>query len=166
MVEVYYSMGGIYLLKGNIEASVGAYETFLDRWRGSQTYVDRAKAHLNKIYPILGSACIGRGELFRAELIYRRLESLGGATAETFNNLAIICRRRGDLEAAQVAIRKAIETDVDFSKAYFTLAELLDKVGDREGALGAYRVFLDRWSVHDRFSERARDREKALDLKR
>ena len=162
MAEVYYSLGGLHLLMGDPASSAAAYETFLERWDGNRTYVRRAKARLVQVYPVLGDACIARGELARAESVYRRLEALGGATAEAYNNLAILYRRRGDREAAQVACRKALETDANFAQAYFTLAGLLDEAGEQEEALSAYRAFLERWPGDDRFTERARSREEAL----
>ncbi len=158
MVEVIYSLAGLYLLMEDYAASAAAYEAFLEQWTGNPAYVRRANARLVQIYPILGGGHIARGELSRAKEVYHRLEALGGATAEVYNNLAIIYRREGNRAASRTACGKALAADPEFAQAYFTLAGLLDEAGDREEALEAYGAFLTRWPKDDRFAGQARRR--------
>ena len=163
MVEVLYSLGGLYMLMGDYPASAEAFDAFLKRWTGNSAYIRRAEHRLTQIYPALGKAYIVQGDLERAEMAYERLVALDAATAEVYNNLSVIYRRKGDRPAARAACQKALAADPEFAHAYFTLGELLLEAGEQEGALKAYEAFLSRWSKEDRFAQQARRRVNELE---
>ncbi len=47
--------------------------------------------------------------------------------------------KRGDLEAAADIMRQALERAPDFASAWFSLGEIRDSLGDRDGAVAAFR---------------------------
>ena len=163
LVEIYFSLAGLYLLRNELEQSAATYETFLSRWTGIQDYVRDAEKRLRELYPVLSDRYLARGDLVRAEQAYLRLEALGAATSEVYHNLALMYRRKGSLAGALEACRKALALDPDFGQAYFTLARLLDESGDREGAVLNFRAFLERWNQNDRLTEEAQRRVQQLE---
>jgi len=162
MVEVLYSLGGLYLLMDEFERSAEVFEAFLGKKPDNATLARRTKSRLLQLYPVLGDSYMRKGDFKAAEHAYDRLVDLGEGTAEVYGNLANIYGRRGEKSRSAAACRKAIDLDPEFAKAYFTLASLLDEAGASEEARTHYRNFLDRWEADDRFSRRASARLKAL----
>jgi Flp pilus assembly protein TadD len=162
MVEVYYSLGGLYLLMDEVEKSAEIFEAFLKSGSDNATLVRRTNSRLLQLYPVLGDRHVRGGYFGAAERAYNRIVDLGGGTAGVYGNLAKIYGRRGEKARALSACRKSIELDPDFAKAYFTLASLLDEAGSGQGARKSYQDFLDRWQKDDRFAKRARVRISAL----
>ena len=162
MVEVYYSLGGLYLLMDQFEHSAETFETFLKNSPDNPTLERRTKSRLLQLYPVLGDRYMRTGDFNAAGHTFERMVDLGGGTAEIYGNLANVYGRRGEKVRAMAACRKAVDLDPNFAKAYFTLASLLDEAGEADEATKAYQDFLARWPEEDRFAVRARSRIEAL----
>lgn len=84
----------------------------------------------------LGEAAAARGELKTARQVYRALSSdpLADVRNEARFRLASMEITDGDLRAAASLLRQIIDERPDASRARFELAQLLQKLGDIEGA--------------------------------
>lgn len=112
--EAFYRYGGVIVRSDHIIAGVpllGDLVTvdFLPdrpkRYRRLKTIGDRrATAHYYKA--VATEAMLG-GELERAESLFRRALDLDPGFAETWNNLAVVLRRRGDADGAIEALERA-----------------------------------------------------------
>ncbi|OSQ40887.1 class I SAM-dependent DNA methyltransferase [Thalassospira mesophila] len=59
-------------------------------------------------------------------------------------DVALAMASRGDSDAAIEVAQAAIEADSDWDEAYFVLGEMLEKAGQKEAAIDAYRACLKR----------------------
>ncbi|MCB9529389.1 MAG: tetratricopeptide repeat protein [Myxococcales bacterium] len=98
----------------------------------------RARADDPDVQALLGEAAAAAGEAAEAEAAWRRALALAPTDARALNNLAWLLRDRPEArdEAIRLA-RRAVEAAPGNGSAWDTLAELLYRAGDIDGALSA-----------------------------
>jgi tetratricopeptide (TPR) repeat protein len=82
-----------------------------------------------------GNAALADGKVDEAVGIYEALAAQAPAVPEVQHNLGLAYKRKGDLEAAEAAFRKATELDPDFAEPHGALAVMLAQAGKRDEAI-------------------------------
>lgn len=164
MTIVYFSMAGVRLLKGDDENASRNYETFLDRWEGTQDYVRDARHRLRQIYPVMGDRYLRGQHLDEAGSIYERLLLLGDESPEVWNNLVLISGRLKKYDKAQQYAQLGLERHPQFFQLHLSLATVYEHQGDRAQALEHYRTFLGNIPQNDPLARKAQKRVKNLRL--
>ncbi|MEB3322689.1 MAG: glycosyltransferase [Synechococcaceae cyanobacterium] len=107
----------------------------------------------------LAALLLGRGATAEAAALARRATALDPRLAMAWYDLGLIERRRGHLEAAIEAYRRAIELAPGHAEAHQNLAAALLLAGDIAGARRGFRQAIDLLRRQDRPAE-------AMDLER
>jgi tetratricopeptide (TPR) repeat protein len=79
-----------------------------------------------------------RGDIDKAERIYRMLLHRDPADAIALNNLGILLVQRGRREAGEALIRKAVAAKPDYAVAHCNLGNLLREKGDIDASVAAF----------------------------
>lgn len=150
--EVYYNMGYIKSLRGELEEALICFR------RATTINSHHAKAYrqMGLIYQKLGRSAEARTSLelaaeihmernqdAEAEEIFNTVLTLRPDTTNVYNSLGIIYRRQGRLDEALKAYEKAIKVHKDDEFIYFNIARVnLDK-GDSQSAQENLRLALN-----------------------
>jgi protein O-GlcNAc transferase len=78
------------------------------------------------------------GNLGRAEFLYRLILAGDKRNSAALHFLGLISLQRGDCEAAEQSIRKALKLNPKYSDAHCNLGMVLQKLGRRDEALASY----------------------------
>ena len=93
----------------------------------------------------LGEVFLDRGDIDRAEQIFKQALELDPKVASATNALGVIAYRRGDPAAAEKLIREAIAVKADVRLARYNLALIAESRGD---LLNAEREYLEELKLH------------------
>ncbi len=85
-------------------------------------------------------ALINQGKHEEAEAIYRSLIAAGTRNFNTYNNLGVILKRRGDLRGAVMFYKTAIQLKPNYSEAHSNLAVALKEQGDLAAAIASFNT--------------------------
>lgn len=83
--------------------------------------------------------CLQRGDLARAEAIYRSLIRAGYLSGSLLVNLAVLCGLRDELQEMVELLKKAIEIEPRNVEALYNLGLANAKLGDKKTAAETYR---------------------------
>jgi len=115
-------------------AAIAAYEKAL---AADATLLD---ASIN-----LGRLLHDRGELARAERVYRAAVAAGGNDAVLLFNLGVLLEDMGQADRALAAYEGALQSDADFADGHYNLALLFEKLKRPKDALrhmARYRILV------------------------
>ena len=93
---------------------------------------------------------IKKGEVKKAEIIYRKLITSGVKDCRIYTNLASICAARNEILEMISLLKIAIDLDPDYPLAYFNLGIALKKKGDLNSSIKAFQKAID---LNPNFSE-------------
>ena len=134
-VAYWRTLGGKYLLEGNVNAARVAYETAVRIWPSDAD----AQADLGGVYERLG-------EFDKAvEVLQRALELGPGDPAQVYTDLADVYGRQRDLPRAREYFRKAAELAIEPAEALAAIAAIQLERGERQGAIATFRKALASW---------------------
>jgi tetratricopeptide (TPR) repeat protein len=130
MTIVFFSMAGVHLLQGDVEAASRNYETFLEHWTGKPDYVRDAQHRLRQVYPVLGDRYLRAGQIDQAVSVFTRLIDMGAGSAAIYNNLVLLYGRLRQYDKA-IAMGEACQNLYpDFVQIHLSLATVY---GNRSG---------------------------------
>lgn len=92
-----------------------------------------------------GNACLAAGDMDGAEQKFRAALALDASDPPCWTCLGYVLREKGDLSAARVALRKAIDSprvDPEIHDAHYLLGQISEQQGDADDALRHYRTAL------------------------
>ncbi|OGQ91094.1 MAG: hypothetical protein A2289_05375 [Deltaproteobacteria bacterium RIFOXYA12_FULL_58_15] len=104
----------------------GAYESYLRALAHNPEHVE---AMIN-----IGRLCSEGGDDTRAAAYFRQVIRVTPSHPVAHFNLAVTMHDQNNLDAALVSYKNALIQDPDFADAHFNLANLLEEIGDHEGA--------------------------------
>jgi tetratricopeptide (TPR) repeat protein len=138
----YEILGLIYARQEDIPSAVAWLESGVRQVDGRY-----AATYQSLFHQRIGYLLLKDGRLIEAESHFTDAIKLLSSNAEAYQGLASIYSRKGDLQAALVAIQKAI--DAQLSRGYVVphswyvqLAETLERLGDMQQSLRAYQAAL------------------------
>lgn len=107
-----------------------------------------------EVYNNYGVVLKKLGKKKEAEEAYLDALDLRPDYPEALNNLAVLYISNSDYRKAKDRLEKAIELDSDYPDPYLHLALCLEKIGQRELAIGTYETFLE--MSHGKFDRNIR----------
>jgi protein O-mannosyl-transferase len=131
--EALFNRGKLHLDAGEYAQAIEDLKTAVDSNPGL------VRPHIN-----LAIARIDTGDLAEAETDLRAALAIEPRNPRALANLAEIMRATNRAGKAVVLYREALDADPTYSHAAARLGVTLENLGDRQGALGAYREFLVR----------------------
>ncbi|MBT5831254.1 MAG: tetratricopeptide repeat protein, partial [Candidatus Latescibacteria bacterium] len=158
MSIAHFSMAGVQLLQGDIEAASERFEIFLENWQGKPDYVRDATLRLRQIYPVLGDQYLRAQRFGDAGQVYERLLMLGDNAPSISNNLVLIYGRLGQFDKAVKFGQLALRDHPGFIQMHLSLGTVYESRGDRERALMHYRKFINQSASDAPLVKRALDR--------
>ena len=126
-------LAGTYREMGNDAAAIAGFEYHLARSPKD------ADAHCE-----LGELYLARGDLSKADELFRKALSLDRRAAQATVALGVISERRGDRAGAERFMREALTTRPDVALAHFNLALIAEARGDARTAETEYQEELKR----------------------
>jgi tetratricopeptide (TPR) repeat protein len=125
--QAYFSLGNVYLQKGNLNQALVEYDSALARNPRA------SRAHLNQ-----GMVFFKKGEYDKAEKEFLSELKLNPDEDKAYNNLSAIYRQKGLYDKAEEMAEKALQLRSYYPEAYMNLALSLwenGKIGEAEKAL-------------------------------
>jgi len=162
MTIVFFSMAGVHLLQGDVEAASRNYETFLEHWTGKPDYVRDAQHRLRQVYPVLGDRYLRAGQIDQAVSVFTRLIDMGAGSAAIYNNLVLLYGRLRQYDKA-IAMGEACQNLYpDFVQIHLSLATVYEDQKNTPQARYHYLTFINNSSKTDPLVGRAQERVKNL----
>ena len=153
--QAHYTMGTIYLERGNMAAAEEEYRAVLAAGAGPDVV---------NAWNDMGIIAARRGDLAAAERYYRRAADADPAYSKAWNNLGNLAVGRGDLAAARACYERALAGDPADGRAYYFYGRLLQRQGDAAGAASRFERatyfqpnFAEAWYERGRLAWRAGD---------
>lgn len=159
--EVVYSLAGIDLLAGRLDAAIDGYERYLAFPEPNPTLVRRSEGRLREVYGARAAERLRAGDAVGAIDALEKRRSLGDMTASEVHNLALAYGRTKRFAAAARAAREAIEIDPTLTIARLTLGNALYELGD-PGAVRHLEAFVEAWDGDPRLTRAATARLRRL----
>ena len=157
LTEPIYSVAGIQLIQGDLDAAIRGYETYLKTPSPNPTLIRRSKARLRQAYTSLGVRQMELDDAKGAVDALERREQLGEMTASESHNLALAYGRSGAFDLAIEAARRAVTMDPTLVIARLALANALYEHRDPE-SFEHYAVFVREWQGEPRLLQIAQRR--------
>lgn len=141
------NLGNLYKVRGQIDSAAAAYQKAL------RADPDLAQAHFN-----LADLYRENGRLDLAVFHYQSAARSDSTNPMIYWGLGLALEAEGATEGAEAAYRKAMALRPNFSRAYFSLGNLLFNLYRYREAGRTFQDFIDLWDKEDAYTRFARDR--------